>query len=81
MPAFRHTSSMVVPSSARLRMNAICCFLNLDVFIHALHCSAIAIPNRGILSKFGPCYGKQVTGSHNLSRTPERYATTCIQCS
>lgn len=60
MPAFRHTSSTVVPSSACLRMNAICCSLNLDVFIHGFPCSAFAKPNREFLSKLGPVYGEQV---------------------
>jgi hypothetical protein len=33
MPAFRHTSSTRVPSSACRKVNAICCSLNRDFFM------------------------------------------------
>ncbi|WEK43199.1 MAG: hypothetical protein P0Y64_18045 [Candidatus Sphingomonas colombiensis] len=42
-------------------MKAICCSLNLDVFIHEFPRSAPAKPNREFLTKFGPVSGVQVT--------------------
>lgn len=51
MPAFRHTSSTVAPPSACLRMNAICCSLNLDFFTGEFHRPAFANPSRKFFNK------------------------------
>ena len=60
IPAFRQISSTLVPSSNGLRINAICCSVNLDLFMAKILGSPGAKPNREFLIKNEPNFRDQV---------------------